>query len=483
MNNTNQSIHTLAIDIGGSGIKAMVLDEAGSSITDRLRIDTPDPATPKAVIDVICTLASEQDTFDRVSVGFPGVVEQGITKSAPNLDDEWVGFNLKQELAQRLHKPTRVINDAEIQGYGAIAGKGIELVITLGTGFGSALFQDGKLMPNLELAHHNFRKGKTYEEQLKKQQLKKKGKKKWNKRLKRAIASLKAAFHYDRLYIGGGRAKKINFDLPDDVQTVPNIAGILGGIALWKDDGNANLDSSKFKSKNDRSLEIKAIASNQRIIIEPSILSANFAYLGKGVIEAKEAGAKAIQIDIMDGQFVPNISFGWDTVAAIRPLTDLFLDVHLMTLRPERYIDAFAKAGADRIIVHQETCAHLHRVLSSIKELDIEAGVTINPGTSIDTILPVLDLVDLVQIMTVNPGFGGQSFIRSQLDRIASLKHIIEERGLDVAIAVDGGIHLDTAPLAVEAGATVLVAGSSVYNFQAAVKDNLANLYAAIENT
>ena len=223
------------------------------------------------------------------------------------------------------------------------------------------------------------------------------------------------------------------------------------------------------------------MSSNDQVIIEPSILSANFAYLGKGVMEAQEAEAKGIQIDIMDGQFVPNISFGWDTVAAIRPLTDMFLDVHLMIVDPGRYIEDFVKAGADRLIVHQESCTHLHRVLSSIKESGVEVGVTINPGTSIDTILPVLDLVDLVQIMTVNPGFGGQSFIHSQLDRIASLKQIIQKRNLDVAIAVDGGIHPDTAPLVVEAGATVLVAGSSVYNSKASVKDNLTGLYAAIE--
>ena len=220
---------------------------------------------------------------------------------------------------------------------------------------------------------------------------------------------------------------------------------------------------------------------SSNIIIEPSILSANFAYLGKGVVQAQEAGAKGIQIDIMDGQFVPNISFGWDTVAAIRPLTDMFLDVHLMIVEPGRYIEDFIKAGADRLIVHQESCTYLHRVLSAIKESGIEVGVTINPGTSIYTVLPVLDLVDLVQIMTVNPGFGGQSFIHSQLERIASLKQIIQEHNLNVAIAVDGGIHPDTAPLAVEAGATVLVAGSSVYNSKASVEDNLATLYAAIE--
>ena len=475
MNNSDRELHTLAVDIGGSGIKAMVLDEKGNSITDRLRIDTPDPATPTAVMDIICTLAKKQGSFDRISVGFPGVVEQGVTKSAANLDDEWLGFDFAEAIHQRLGKPVKIKNDAEIQGYGAISGSGVELVITLGTGFGSALFVDGKLMPNLELAHHNFRKGKTYEERLKKKQLKKKGKKKWNKRLKKAIASLESAFHYDRLYIGGGRAKKINFDLPDNVETIPNVAGILGGIALWKD----NRSSKRLDVSN--KVAIKTMSSNKQIIIEPSILSANFAYLGKGVIEAQQAGANGIQIDIMDGQFVPNISFGWDTVAAIRPLTQMFLDVHLMIVDPGRYVEDFAKAGADRLIVHQESCTHLHRVLSKIKELGIEAGVTINPGTSIDTVLPVLDIVDLVQIMTVNPGFGGQSFIHSQLDKIANLKQIIEQRELEVAIAVDGGIHPNTAPLVVEAGATVLVAGSSVYNSKASVKDNLATLYTAID--
>ena len=475
MNNSDRELHTLAVDIGGSGIKAMVLDEKGNSITDRLRIDTPDPATPTAVMDIICTLAKKQGSFDRISVGFPGVVEQGVTKSAANLDDEWLGFDFAEAIHRRLGKPVKIKNDAEIQGYGAISGSGVELVITLGTGFGSALFVDGKLMPNLELAHHNFRKGKTYEERLKKKQLKKKGKKKWNKRLKKAIASLESAFHYDRLYIGGGRAKKINFDLPDNVETIPNVAGILGGIALWKD----NRSSKRLDVSN--KVAIKTMSSNKQIIIEPSILSANFAYLGKGVIEAQQAGANGIQIDIMDGQFVPNISFGWDTVAAIRPLTQMFLDVHLMIVDPGRYVEDFAKAGADRLIVHQESCTHLHRVLSKIKELGIEAGVTINPGTSIDTVLPVLDIVDLVQIMTVNPGFGGQSFIHSQLDKIANLKQIIEQRELEVAIAVDGGIHPNTAPLVVEAGATVLVAGSSVYNSKASVKDNLATLYTAID--
>ena len=168
--NNNDHLDTLAVDIGGSGIKAMVLDGKGHAISDRLRINTPDPATPQAVIGVICALAEKQASFDRVSVGFPGVVEKGVIKSAANLDNEWLGYDFRSAIRQRLNKPVKIINDAEIQGYGAISGEGIELVITLGTGFGSALFLDGKLMPNLELAHHKFRKGKTYEEQLKKKQ-------------------------------------------------------------------------------------------------------------------------------------------------------------------------------------------------------------------------------------------------------------------------------------------------------------------------
>ena len=273
--NDKDRLHSLAVDIGGSGIKAMVLDKTGNAITDRLRIDTPDPATPEAVMKIICTLAKKQGSFDRVSVGFPGVVEKGVTKSAANLDDEWLGFNFARAIEQRLNKPVQIKNDAEIQGYGAVAGAGVELVITLGTGFGSALFLDGKLMPNLELAHHKFRKGKTYEQQLKKKQLKKKGKKKWNKRLKRAIASLEKTFHYDHLYIGGGRAKKINFDLLDNATTIPNVVGILGGITLWNDESDTDNSRQKRNYKNTSNSKLNKMDSD-RIIIEPSILSANF---------------------------------------------------------------------------------------------------------------------------------------------------------------------------------------------------------------
>ncbi|MBW4575580.1 MAG: ROK family protein [Aphanothece sp. CMT-3BRIN-NPC111] len=231
----NGTIRTLAVDIGGSGIKVIVLDAAGNPQTERSRVETPQPPKPDAVIDAIASLASGQGKFDRVSVGFPGVVRGGITETAVNLDPDWIGFNLAKALSEHLDKPVRVGNDADVQGLGAISGRGVELVITLGTGFGSALFLDGKLVPNLELGHHRFRKGETYEEQLGRAALEKFGEKKWNNRLEKALASLQHLFNYDYLYIGGGEAKKVAIGLPPNVKIVPNITGLLGGIALWKE--------------------------------------------------------------------------------------------------------------------------------------------------------------------------------------------------------------------------------------------------------
>ncbi len=232
MNESNQSLRTLAVDIGGSGIKVMVIDTEGNPLSDRTRLKTPQPAKPEEVIDTILTLAKPQE-FDRVSVGFPGVVQNGLIKTAVNLDDDWLNYDLATSLTQLLSKPVKVANDADIQGFGAIAGKGVELVITLGTGFGSALFVNGKLVPNLEMGHHPFRKGETYEEQLGRSAMDKEGKKKWNTRLEKAIATLDRLFNYDVLYIGGGETKNIKFDLPDNAKIIPNISGLLGGIRLW----------------------------------------------------------------------------------------------------------------------------------------------------------------------------------------------------------------------------------------------------------
>jgi polyphosphate glucokinase len=229
------AVRTLAIDIGGTGIKAVVLSAAGKLLTERSRVKTPRPATPGAVINAIVELAKQQGEFDRVSVGFPGVVRRGVTVTAPNLNGKWGGFHLADALAKKLGVPVRVANDADVQGFGVIAGHGVELVITLGTGFGSGLFVDGKLVPNLELGHHPFQKGKTYEELLGDAVLKKVGKKKWSKRLVRAIQTLDLVFNYDRLYLGGGNAERITVKLPPNVKIVSNVAGLLGGLALWRE--------------------------------------------------------------------------------------------------------------------------------------------------------------------------------------------------------------------------------------------------------
>ena len=228
-------VRTLAVDIGGTGIKALILSSTGKQLTERARVKTPKPATPASVMKTIVELPQAQGKFDRVSVGFPGVVRRGVTITAPNLDGNWRNYKLAETLSKKLGKPVRVANDADMQGFGAIEGHGVELVITLGTGFGSALFVGGHLVPNLELAHHPFDKGLTYEEKLSDAVRKKIGKKKWNKRLLRAIATLEHAFNYDHLYIGGGNAKKIIVKLPSNTRIVENVAGLLGGIALWRD--------------------------------------------------------------------------------------------------------------------------------------------------------------------------------------------------------------------------------------------------------
>lgn len=225
---------TLAFDIGGTGIKALLLDANGKRISERQKALTPRPATPLAVLKLLDAMKVKLAPFDRVSVGFPGVVKKGVTLTAYNLHPKWVGLDLAKVLIKRWGKPVRVANDAAIQGFGAIQGKGLELVITLGTGFGSSLFIDGTLVPGLELAHHPWRKDKTYEDDLGKKGFEKHGRKKWNKLLGKAIPQLEFLFNYDHLYVGGGNAVQIDIELPRNVSKVPNEDGLLGGAALWR---------------------------------------------------------------------------------------------------------------------------------------------------------------------------------------------------------------------------------------------------------
>jgi polyphosphate glucokinase len=229
-------LRTLCIDIGGTGIKMIVLDPEGEPINERARELTPKPATPQAMLAVMAQMVKQQPRFDRVSVGYPGVVRQGITLSAANVDASWIGFNLQRELEALTGVPTRVLNDADLQGYGVIEGGGVEMVLTLGTGVGSALFVDGRLVPNLELGHHPFQKDKTYEERLSDAELKEHGKQKWSKRVGEMIEVLSAIFNYDRLHIGGGNAEHIKIELPANVSIFENVDGMTGGIRLWDDE-------------------------------------------------------------------------------------------------------------------------------------------------------------------------------------------------------------------------------------------------------
>ncbi|WP_155590189.1 ribulose-phosphate 3-epimerase [Lysinibacillus cavernae] len=220
------------------------------------------------------------------------------------------------------------------------------------------------------------------------------------------------------------------------------------------------------------------------IQIAPSILAANFAKLGEEVREVEQAGAQLLHIDVMDGHFVPNISFGSIVLDAIRPLTELPLDVHLMIENPDQYIEQFAQAGADYITVHVEACRHLHRTIQLIRSYGVKAGVVLNPHTPIESIQNILEDIDMVLLMTVNPGFGGQKFIHSVVPKIEALSAMIKERGLDIAIEIDGGITAETIVPCAQAGATIFVAGSAIYSKEdrtAALQEILAAGEAAIK--
>ncbi len=218
------------------------------------------------------------------------------------------------------------------------------------------------------------------------------------------------------------------------------------------------------------------MGSNPQVKLAPSILSADFSRLGEQVVEATNAGADYIHVDVMDGHFVPQITIGAPVVAAIRRWTKLPLDVHLMIEAPERQIGQFADAGADIITVHIEACPHIHQAVQTIKESGVKAGVALNPGTPIDMLREVLPSLDLVLVMTVNPGFGGQSFIDAMLDKVARLRAELDEKGLAAELEVDGGINAEVAPKVVKAGARVLVAGAAVFGSGQTVSQALGKL-------
>jgi polyphosphate glucokinase len=236
---TNTSPRTLVIDIGATGVKAMVLNDLRRTLRRRLRRETPLSGKPGTVIDVVVELVRKLEPFDRVSVGFPGVVIGGVVKEAPNLAADWQDFNIRDVLQERLKKPVLVANDADVQGFGAISGIGVELVVTLGTGVGTSLFVDGHLLPNLEIGRDKLRDAA----------LKKVGEKRWNKRLGSFITKLEKIFHFDRLYIGGGNSALVDVkQLAPHVTVVSNLNGLMGGLDLWRN----ITDPSRTESKQSR---------------------------------------------------------------------------------------------------------------------------------------------------------------------------------------------------------------------------------------
>ncbi len=226
----------LTIDIGGSHVKATILNAAGETISDYARQPTPQPSTPENIIKALQELVKDFTEYDKVSAGFPGYIKNGVVKTAPNLGtDKWNGYDLQNMLASTLGKPTKVVNDADLQGIGLVSGKGLEMMITLGTGFGTALLLDGKLLPHLEIAHHPIKPDKDYDQYIGEAAFKKRGKDHWNYRMKKVFIILKTVFNYDRLYISGGNAKNLDFDLDENMIIVNNREGIKGGARLWKD--------------------------------------------------------------------------------------------------------------------------------------------------------------------------------------------------------------------------------------------------------
>jgi polyphosphate glucokinase len=240
MKKTTSQVKILSIDIGGSHIKATILNKKGELKMDYDKVVTPAPASPDNVIKAIKTLVKNFPAYDKISVGFPGYVKNGVIKTAPNLGTKlWADVDLTKKISDALGKATQVVNDADMQGLGVVSGKGLEMVVTLGTGFGTALLMNGHLLPHFELAHLPVKTDKTYDEYIGEKALEKYGKERWNKRMQKVFEILKTVFNYDTLYIGGGNSDLLTFKLDKNMKIVTNADGIKGGARLWIDDAES----------------------------------------------------------------------------------------------------------------------------------------------------------------------------------------------------------------------------------------------------
>jgi len=250
MKNTAEQLNVLSIDIGGSHIKATILNKQGELTMEYDKVVTPMPSTPQNMIEAIKGLVKNFPAYDKISVGFPGYIKNGVVKTAPNLDTKaWADFDLQGKLAEALGKPAYVVNDADMQGLGVVNGKGFEMVVTLGTGFGTAFLLDGVLLPHMEVSHHPIAKGMDYDEYIGDKALDVLGDKKWNKRMQKVFNVLKTVFNYDTLYIGGGNARKLKIKLDKNMKIVTNEDGIKGGARLWQEKAISGIKAGSLPAK------------------------------------------------------------------------------------------------------------------------------------------------------------------------------------------------------------------------------------------
>jgi len=250
MKTSPEPLRVLSIDIGGSHIKGTILNEKGELLKDYEKVATPVPSTPDNLIKSIKALVKSFPKYNHISVGFPGYVKNGVIKTAPNLDTSlWKDVDLAKRLNEELGQPVQVVNDADMQGLGIVKGKGLEMVITLGTGFGTALLLDGRLLPHLEFSHQPFGKAKSYDKYIGEAALEKEGNKKWNKRIQKVFKVLQTVFNYDYLYIGGGNSDRLTFKLDKNMKIVSNADGIKGGARLWLEDEGTKRSKELVKEK------------------------------------------------------------------------------------------------------------------------------------------------------------------------------------------------------------------------------------------